>query len=195
MNREKIQAIEDPELRYAVEHSRDEEPYPAVFPEDYGMDYHSEEYPTYYPVAYNNPRTITLDITSYRGMCGGAVHFYGKIKIDGIHVMENRDGRIIGHGGYVPRSMRETLPKDVLAAYNMSYEIELVRPVTRAMIDEDEDRWHGYIPGYSSTDAFDTVDEIIELGKKVVKARVPWFNVDDLKIEHNYCDVDVRKYR
>lgn len=32
----------------------------------------------------NSPRTVTLDVTTYRGVSWNAVHYYGNIIIDGV---------------------------------------------------------------------------------------------------------------
>jgi hypothetical protein len=98
------------------------------------------------------------------------------------------------HGGYYGKH-RDSLPKEMKAAYDSDYVIEVVRVVTEQMIKEDEDRWKGYIPGLTTTDAFDTVSEVENTAKRIIKARVPWFNIKDLKVNHDYYDVDVRRYK
>lgn len=50
------------------------------------------------------------------------------------------------------------------------YHIELVRPVTREEIEEDNSRWWGYEIG-SNTNAFHSPEDVIALAKEVCKAR------------------------
>lgn len=170
----RLEHIEDENLRLALEHSRDGNAYPDIFPEDYGMDFHSEDHPDWFAKK-KDPCEITLKISSYRGISFNAIHFYGEICIHHLDIVSVEGGaEKFHHRGLL--------------------NIELVRVITEQMIKEDEERWHAYIPGCTTT-AFDTVDEIIEIAKKIITARVPWFNIDDLKIDHDYYDVDVRRYR
>lgn len=48
--------------------------------------------------------------------------------------------------------------------------VELVRPVTREEIEEDNSRWWGYEIG-SNTNAFHSPEDVIALAKEVCKAR------------------------
>lgn len=189
----KLEEIEDSNLRFALEHSRDENAYPDIFPEDYGMDFHSEDNPEWYAKKVD-PCKITLRITSYRGISIGAVHFYGRIEINHLNIVhKNESGREVRHCGYLDDYVN-SLPKNVKAAYSSHYDIEIIRVLTEEIINSDKERWDHYWPG-CATDAFDTPEEIIDIAKKIVAARVPWFNMDDLKIDRDYYDVNVRRYR
>ena len=193
LRNKKLDGIEDEELRFAIECSREEEPYPDVFTEDYGLDLHFEDEPEWFAKK-KDPCEIELHITSYRGISCGAVHFYGKIHIHHLDVVTIENGKEVYHGGYYGKH-RDSLSKEMKAAYDSDYTIEVVRVVTEQMIEEDEDRWKEYIPGLTTTDAFDTVSEVEKTAKRIIKARVPWFNIKDLKVNHDYYDVDVRRYK
>lgn len=189
----KLEHIEDENLRFALEHSRDEKAYPDIFPEDYGMDFHSEDHPEWYAKK-KDPCEITLKISSYRGISFDAVHFYGEINIRHLNIVhKNESGKEVNHCGYLDNYV-ESLPENVKAAYSSCYVIEIVRVLTEEIINSDKERWDHYWPG-CATDAFDTPEEIIDIAKKIVTTRIPWFNIDDLKIDHDYYDVDVRRYR
>jgi hypothetical protein len=104
-------------------------------------------------------KTITLQISSWRGISAGAVHFYGHLQAHGVYFVcegEKNTYSSFGHG----------VPK-----YLQNIKIEITRPVTQAMIDADPEMWEYYRDG-STTDRFDTVEEIVERGKTVFKQ---WF--------------------
>ena len=173
-----------PELKYAMEHSRDEGAYPIVFDKDAGFrdtdDCFIPEHPDFHPVREGkyagkdekgNPifkPQVKLDISSFRGISIGAIHYYGKLKADGIKFV---DGEGNGHFGYLGESVRNW-PKEKQDLYDSSYHIEIVRPVTQEEIDKDPMRWDGYCAGWE-TNGFESIEEIKKIAQKVFKARFP----------------------
>ena len=173
------------DLEFALEHSRTygSGKFPDVMPLDFGMDFHLETKPELYPkINYsydwknpdNKERTVKLVISTFRGMCWEAIHYYGKLRADGIDIIEeqvDKDGKThrMTVGGFICEEFRNMPNKDF---YDSWYDFEIVRPVTQEEIDKDPDRWYGYEPGWT-TNAFYSKQEIIKIAKKVVAARFP----------------------
>ncbi|MDE7441658.1 MAG: hypothetical protein K2M69_05795 [Muribaculaceae bacterium] len=106
-------------------------------------------------------RCVKLEITSFRGISWGAIHYYGKLIADGIDFQYRDDPK-------TTTSNWEAKKKNPF--YQWRYEFDLMRPVTQEEIDSDPDRWYGYDPeGFTSS--FDTKEEIIALAKECFKMR------------------------
>jgi hypothetical protein len=166
------------EIKWAKQHSIDNGCYPDVFNEDIGMDFHLDEYPERYPSKdfHEDGRKCLIKITTYRGMCYGAKHYYAEIEADGIDIREDRidekgNKKTYSIGGYMGKEFN-SLPREKQGEYERFYNIEAARVVTQQDIDKDEDRWAGYKPGYK-TNAFDTPTEAEETALKVAKIRFP----------------------
>ena len=174
------------ELKYALDHSRDEGCYPDVFPSDYGSDFHLDEHPNYFPIIHN-PRNITLEISSYRGICADAVHYYGVLKADGISICSKSDsGVLTSHGGYLGEEFKN-LPKIKQDSYDRYYKINVVHILTEEEINADPQRWENYWPGFKSN-AFESVGEIEKIAKKIVAARFPE-GYGNIIVKRDYYDV------
>lgn len=78
----------------------------------------------------NSPRTVTLDITTYRGVSWNAVHYYGNIIIDGVSFSPEDSPNTYT----MCTETYEAEEKNPLAAG--FYRIELVRPVTSEEIEK-----------------------------------------------------------
>lgn len=108
--------------------------------------------------------TVTLNVTTYIGTSWNAVHYYGNLDIEGISFSQEDS----------PNTM--TMCSETYNAEEKNplaggmYHIELVRPVTREEIEEDNSRWWGYEIG-SNTNAFHSPEDVIALAKEVCKAR------------------------
>lgn len=106
-------------------------------------------------------RCVKLEISSFRGVSWGAIHYYGKLIADGIDFQ------------YLDNPSTTTSNWDAekkSPLYQWHYEFELRRPTTSEEIERDPDRWHGYDPG-DFTQSFDTKEEIIALAKECFKMR------------------------
>lgn len=95
-------------------------------------------------------RKIFAEITSYRGMCAGARHYYCRINSYIRNVSESGSYAFGYLDGY-------KIPQEFTGI-----DVELGRKVTAEMIAADELRWDGYNPGYM-TNAFDTKEDIYKL--------------------------------
>lgn len=175
----------DKNLEFALEHSRNYGPghFPEVFPLDFGMDFHLETKPELYPeinYSYNrkNPenkeRTVKLEISTFRGVCWEAMHWYGKLRADGINIIEEHidtDGKThkMSVGGYICDEYKNMKNKE---HYDSYYDFEITRPITKEDVEKYPDRFEADFIGYA-TNAFYSIDEIIKIAKKVAAARFP----------------------
>lgn len=172
---------QDQELKYAMRHSQNQGTgYPAVFPIDYGMDFHLETKPELYPEPRHNPRRAVIEITSFIGSVAWAMHYYADIKADGIRIIdevEQPDGtkRKCGVGGYICQEYSE-LKRELKSKWSSQYHISISQEVTSEMIHKDPVAWDGYEEGYP-TSRFDTKREAIDVATRVAKARFPGWEI------------------
>lgn len=181
-----INDMENKKLEYAIKHSRNytfgKGNFPDVIPLDFGLDFHLETRPDLYTEIVTHSktgkRTVTLELNSYEGYCAGAVHWYGTLKAEGVHIIENRniDGQIqkMWLGGYICEEYKKLKNQ---AFYESYYNFEILREVTQSDIDKDPQRWEGYHPG-DMTNAFNDSKEIIKMAKKIVAVRFPNWNFE-----------------
>ena len=110
----------------------------------------------------NKKRRATLKISSFVGMCSDAIHWYGKIEIQGVEMkFDNMAGSTFSFDKNFPLS-------------HFTYDLTLRRPLTKNEIDSDRSRWSYYFEG-DLTKSFNSIEEIIELAKKVFKRRFSGF--------------------
>ena len=179
---------ENKDLQWALDHCMNTVYYPDVFDANIGMDFHLNEHPDWYPKVsgWREKRTVVIEITSFCGVCWNAIHYYAKLKADGVHLCsdeKNTNGTItsISHSGYLGEEYKN-LPREKKAIWDNYYEIEIVRPLTQVEINHDPDRWYGYEAG-ETTNGFEDKSELIEVAKKVAELRFPegW----DIIVEDN----------
>lgn len=117
-------------IKEAIEHCWDRKDYPEVFRDDAGLDISIPGFITRGSwIRNNSPRTVTLDVTTYRGVSWNAVHYYGNIIIDGVSFSPEDSPNTYT----MCTETYEAEEKNPLAAG--FYRIELVRPVTSEEID------------------------------------------------------------
>lgn len=160
-----MQFLDDMNIKEAIEHCWDRKDCPEVFRDDAGLDISIPGFITRGSwIRNNSPRTVTLDVTTYRGVSWNAVHYYGNITIEGVSFSpEDRPNTYT-----MCKETYEAEEKNPLAAG--FYKIELVRPVTYKEIEEDSSQWDGYEVG-DNTNAFYSPEDVIALAKEVCKAR------------------------
>lgn len=152
------------DLNKAVEHCWDRRDYPEII-SDAGLDISIPRFITRGPwKEHNRPRRITLNVTTYIGTSWNAVHYYGNLDIEGISFSQEDSPNTMT----MCSETYDAEEKNPLAGG--MYHIELVRPVTREEIEEDNSRWWGYEIG-SDTNAFHSPEDVIALAKEVCKAR------------------------
>jgi hypothetical protein len=135
-----------------------------------GVEYFSDR--SYQPSVYfKKSKIITLSITTYKGISGDAIHYYGRLEIpclEFFHPNKNNHSTFSSSGYGVPQ-------------YLDSGNIELTRLITEK--DMKSDRFEGYHIGYP-TERFDSVNAVIERGKSVFSE---WFDEGwTLKIEKKF---------
>lgn len=108
----------------------------------------------------NPKRRATLEITTFRGISSNAIHYYGRIRIQGVSM------ECDGEPGHSKMIFDNNIP---LAHY--IYELVLKRPLTKEEIDKDPERWGDYYNEGDLTNCFKTIEDVIELAKQVFRLR------------------------
>lgn len=159
----------DMEIADAVHLSFDDGNYPDVIPIDYGLDLKIKTRPDI-NVATDKPRKVKIDISTFRGVAAGAIHYYAEIIADGIKLLtKDSDGDVITHIGYICEEFTQ-ICRNNRGKYKPSYKIEVMRELSREEIEQDPIRWKGYYPGYM-TNAFNTRKDAMEQAIKIAKLR------------------------
>lgn len=106
-------------------------------------------------------RAVKLEITSFRGISWGAIHYYGKMIADGIEF------QMLNNPNCATSNFKA---RKLNPLYQWSYEFDLRRPTTLEEINSDPDRWECCAAG-DFTSSFETKEEIIALAKQCFKIR------------------------
>jgi hypothetical protein len=161
---------------FIKEHCRDYGTYPMVFDKNIGLDITIPNHPEL-KVAPPREYKAVIKITTFRGTCYEAVHYYGDIEASGPHLtIQEEDGSVMSIGGYVCEEYQK-MSRDKKALIDGRYRIEILRGVTQKEIDDDPDRWYGYDPG-DSTNAFYSKSEIFAIAKKIIEYRFPGWEIE-----------------
>lgn len=110
-------------------------------------------------------RLINIEISSFYGLCGGAIHYYATLYINVSNVCDNSS--VSGYLGGIE------IPNEY-----QTIKGEFVRPLTQKEIDEQPDRWYWYQVG-DLVNAFESLQEIESLIKNLKKK----FSSKDWKVE------------
>lgn len=111
-------------------------------------------------------RIVNIEIRSFAGLCGGATHYYATLHIDVNNVCGNSS--VSGYLGGIE------IPNEY-----QTIKGEFVRPLTQKEKDKQPDRWgYGYQVG-DLVNAFESLQEIESLIKKLKKK----FPSDEWKVE------------
>lgn len=167
-----------------------EHKFPLIIDDKAGLDYQDEKTRA---ILHNScifekkskTRCVKLEITSFRGISWGAVHYYGKLIADGI------DFQIIED----PRTTTSNWgAKKINPFYQWTYEFRLRRPLTEDEINLDPDRWNYYAPG-DFTDCFNTKEELIAIAIECFKMRFTgeWelWMVDETVIKNGRYQIEI----
>ena len=159
----------DTELEWALEHSWDHGKYPDVFTENTGMDFSIPGRPEYF-VEKCRDRKIKINITSFRGICCGAMHYYASIEADGVQICrQEQGGRYVWCMGYLGEEHKK-MPHEQKDVATPIWKIDVERDVPPEEMVKDPERWIGYHVG-SHTPAFLNKEEAIETATRIIKAR------------------------
>lgn len=142
--------------------------FPLIIDDKAGLDYQDDKtkaipHNFYISGKKSKKRVVKLEITSFRGISWNAIHYYGKLKADGIEFqcLDKPNTTI---------SNWDAEKKNPL--YQWTYDFDLMRPVTQKEINENPDRWEGYyVEDNSFTPSFETKEEIISLAIECFKLR------------------------
>lgn len=100
-------------------------------------------------------RRMNIEISSFCGLCGGAIHYYATLYINVANVCDNSS--VSGHLGGIE------IPNEY-----QTIKAEFVRPLTQKEIDKQPDRWNWYQVG-DLVNAFESLKEIESLIKNLKK--------------------------
>lgn len=110
-------------------------------------------------------RLMNIEIRSFRGLCGGAIHYYATLCIDVNNVCDNSS--VSGYLGEIE------IPNEY-----QTIKGEFVRPLTQKEKDKQPDRWYWYQVG-DLVNAFESLQEIESLIKNLKKK----FSSKEWKVE------------
>lgn len=139
--------------------------YPNIFPYNCGLDIVLPKKKLHAVRSWgytkgNQKRRATLEITTFRGVSSNAIHYYGKINIQGVNMEYD------GEPGHSKMIFDTNIP---LAHY--TYNLVLKRPLTKEEINKDSQRWGDYYDEGDLTNCFETIEDVIELAKQVFRLR------------------------
>ena len=139
--------------------------FPDIFNDDCGLDIVLPEKKLHAIKSWGytkntQKRRVTLEISTFRGISFNAIHYYGKLNIQGVGMeYDEQPGK------------STMLFDDNIPLGHYSYKLELQRPLTQKEIDEDPKRWDIYYQAGDLTNCFETIEEIIESTKEIFKLR------------------------
>lgn len=139
---------------------------PQSIGEGFQFNLSGKTYTTIGSYTKDKKRLMNIEICSFCGLCGGAIHYYATLYIDVNNVCENESV-----GGYLGGI---EIPNEY-----QTIKGEFVRPLTQKEKDNQPDRWgYGYKVG-DLVNAFESLEEIESLIKKLKKK----FSSKEWKVE------------
>ena len=139
---------------------------PQNIGEGFQFNLHGKIYTTTGRYTKDKKRLMNIEIRSFRGLCGGAIHYYATLYINVANVCDNSS--VSGYLGGIE------IPNEY-----QTIEGEFVRPLTQKEKDNQPDRWrYGYQVG-DLVNAFESLQEIESLIKNLKKK----FSSKEWKVE------------
>lgn len=131
----------------------------APFTPDMGLNIHYQNFHTEPKRTWkHSKRFAIIDITTWAGMCAGAKHYYCKLKVEGVCVVDDNNPKKI----VMRDEITEKYPES-----QYTYSFNLSRILTNKDIENDtDDRYLYFSPG-DYVENFDTIEEIISLAKDI----------------------------
>lgn len=133
--------------------------------EGFQFNLHEKIYTTTGSYTKDGKRLMNIEIRSFRGLCGGAIHYYATLYINVSNVCDNSS--VSGYLGGIE------IPNEY-----QTIEGEFVRPLTQKEKDKQPDRWYWYQAG-DLVNAFESLQEIESLIKNLKKK----FSSKEWKVE------------
>lgn len=161
------------ELEEIVRRSQGERySYPNIFTDKCGLDIVWPERnlhasPSWGHRPSNKVRRVTIQVSSFRGVSIGAIHYYGMLSVQGVNMV------------YDDKPTCSTMDSKCEEANPLScytYKLRLTRPITQEEIDLDKELGKHlarfpYQEAGDLTPCWNTEEEILEFAKEVFKAR------------------------
>lgn len=138
---------------------QDRHKYPFEIPDTFGEGITGSKY---YTQRTKRPREVRLKITSFIGVCGGAMHYYGELASYSPTVSEIGGDPSIGFFGALHGEDHKELFKD------LDIHIELLRPIEDWEREQDPNRFAEY---YDTTNCWYDKESIKAFADEVFKAR------------------------
>lgn len=139
---------------------------PQNIGEGFQFNLHGKIYTTTGSYTKDKKRLMNIEIRSFRGLCGGAIHYYATLYIEVANVCDNSS--VSGYLGGIE------IPNEY-----QTIKGEFVRPLTQKEKDNQPDRWgYGYQVG-DLVNAFESLQEIESLIKNLKKK----FSSKEWKVE------------
>ena len=138
---------------------------PQNIGEGFKFNLHGKIYTTTGNYTKDGKRIVNIEIRSFVGLCGGAIHYYATLCIDVNNVCDN-----ISVSGYLGGI---EIPNEY-----QTIKGEFVRPLTQKEKDKQPDRWYWYQVG-DLVNAFESLQEIESLIKNLKKK----FSSKEWKVE------------
>lgn len=155
---------------WAKNHSMDYGDYPLVIENEMPKDFSIPNHPEYFlGEPWNND--VKIEITSFRGISIGAIHYYANICVNQPDICKVENGQTLSCGGYICEEWKN-MPNSITDNYGGFWHIDVRRPLTQAEIEADPNRWRSYSPN-DFTSSFESKKEAIETAKKVAAFRFP----------------------
>jgi hypothetical protein len=107
-------------------------------------------------------RKIILEIRTFKGISSDAIHYYGKLIVDGVYqaTINNIEK---------PRNLSDEQEKKYpLLTYK--YEFKIRRPLSKKEIETNYDRWYAYSEG-DLIEGYETIEELIRDTKDILRLR------------------------
>ena len=144
---------------------------PQNIGEGFQFDLSDKTYTTMGSYTKDKKRLMNIVISSFCGLCGGAIHYYAKLYINVSNVCGNSS--VSGYLGGIE------IPNDY-----QTIEGEFVRQLTQKEKDEQPDRWGDWYQVGDLVNAFESLEELEGLIKNFKKK----FSSKEWKVEirHNY---------
>jgi len=153
-------------LEDALKHCRDRAVYPAVFDITSGIGLHVEDrgckmHTTrlHKRKAEGIEREVLLKITTWRGTSMNAMHWYGKVEVDGVECVVDDE-----------KDVCSSCSEKEYPLCQSSYRFELLHILTQEEIDSDPQRWDYYDAG-ADVNGFESQQELIELFAEIARLR------------------------
>lgn len=142
----------------------------GVVPQDIGEGFqfnlHGKIYTTTGSYTKDGKRIVNIEIRSFAGLCGDAIHYYATLYINVSNVCDNSS--VSGYLGGIE------IPDEY-----QTIKGEFVRPLTQKEMNEQPDRWGYEYQVGDLVNAFESLEEIESLIKKLKKK----FSSKEWKVE------------